>query len=146
MSKLDQTSGWLSLLALVIGLLGSAFTAWSFIYGKAESVVTVDDLDRHNTDDKSHPSITKSVKDVEVKIDVVAKNVEESRDVQIALGARLVRMLAAEAESNKNLKAAAANYYEQEFLILVRKGASVEEAMMQALRSPWYTRPRGVGY
>lgn len=140
--KSGQTRGWLELLAVVFSLIGAGYTGYTFLYNQTNSIVTTTELEQHDKSDKSHPSLVQSIKDCESKVDVLNKELEEDRDSQIALGARLVRMLASEQESERALKAASANYYEQEYLLLVKKGASIEEAMLGSLRQPWYTRPR----
>lgn len=140
--SIDQLGKKFALAATVAGLIGSAYGAFTFINGKTESVVTNAELDLHDKNEKAHPFILQSIKEYDIKVSAAEKAVEEARESQVALGARLVRMLATEQEPNKALKAAAANYYEDEYKRLIRKGATVEEAMLDSLRQPFYTRPR----
>jgi len=128
---------------LILALVGIAGIVWGFISSLAGNIVTETKLQEHNTNDKSHPTIVNNTKECEGKVEALSKRVEESYETEIALGSRLVRLLASDMESNRNLKAASANYYEQEFRRNIRKGQTVEEAILEALRSPFYNKPRG---
>lgn len=123
----------------VISVLWGAFT---YISTKTGAIITIVELDQHDSNEKAHPSITRNVVTCEDKVEALSKRVEESHDVEVALGARFVRLAASDQEPSKLLKAAAANYYEQEYRLLIKKGTSVEDAIIEALRSPFYLRPR----
>lgn len=141
-SKLDTTKNWLQLMLTAFGVISILYTVFNYIYGTVNSFVTEPRLQQHNIDDKSHPLIKQEVKDCEAKLDVLSKHIEELHEAEVDLGAQLVRITAADLETNKDLKMAAANYYEQEFRRLIKKGSAVNEARLDALRQPFYSRPR----
>lgn len=132
----------LQLFTMAWGVLGILWLCFSNVNGALGSVVTDSKLESHNINEKAHPFIHQNVKECEAKVELLSKHIEQSHDVEVALGARLTRILAADQETNRNFKSAAATYYEQEYRSLIRKGFSVEEAMLEALRQPFYTRPR----
>ncbi len=140
--KIHTLKEYLSLIiagAAVVSLLYGLFT---FIYTKTNSVITVTELQQHDINEKSHPNLIRNVDTCEDKLEALSRRVEESHSVEVALGARFVRLAASDQEPNKLLKAAAATYYEREYHILIKKGSTVEEAIIDSLRSPYYLRPR----
>lgn len=136
----DRLKHWLQLFLALSGVIG---IVWGSISAVAGNIVTESKLQEHNVNDKSHPIIVKNLEECEGRVEILSKRVEESHEVEVALGSRLVRIIAADQEVNRNLKAASANYYEQEFRHNIRKGLTVEEALLESLRSPFYNKPRG---
>jgi hypothetical protein len=136
----DKLKNWLQLFLAICGAIG---VVWGFLSSLSNNIVTDSKLQEHNINEKSHPFIISSTKECEGKVEALSKRIEESHDTEVALGARLVRLLASDMETNRNLKAASASYYEQEFRHKIRKGMSIEEAILESLRSPFYSRPRG---
>lgn len=135
----EKIKHWVQLFLAVSAAVGIIY---GFLSSIKNNIITEKDLQLHNTDDNSHPIIVKNLEVCEGKVESLSKRIEEAHEVEIALGAKLVRILAADMESNRNLKAAAANYYEQEFRHKIRKGLSIEEALLESLREPYYGRPR----
>ena len=131
-------------LQLFLAICTAIGVVWGFLSTLSNNIVTENKLQEHNVNDKSHPFIINTTKECEDKVEALSKRVEESHETQIALGARLVRLLAADMETNRNLKASSANYYEQEFRHKIRKGMVVEEAILESLREPNYRRPKGL--
>lgn len=60
----------------------------------------------------------------------------------VALWARLTRITAAEREPDRRVHADIASYYEDEFHRLESSGMQPSKAYLEALRGPWYNRPR----
>jgi hypothetical protein len=136
---MEQAKAWLQFLAVVSGLLGGLYTAGIAL---SDTVVTADELAQHDVGARSHPPIQEAVARCEAKAIAAQGRVEELRADQVAMGARMVRMISAEIEPRPALRAARASFYEDQFRGLVHRGMPIEEATLEALRTPWLNRPR----
>lgn len=59
-----------------------------------------------------------------------------------AVGKRLISIMAADLEKNPMLRSAASAFYREEYMRRIERGANVDDALNEALHTPWYERPR----
>lgn len=135
---MDKAKSWLQLLGVLFGLAGGVYACVSAVWG---SVVTTDELIDHDLAAKAHPPIQEAVARCEAKAIAAQGRIEELRADQVAMGARMIRMISAEIEPRPTLRAARARFYEDQFRNLMHRGMPVEEATLEALRTPWHNRP-----
>lgn len=136
---MEKLKGWLQLAAVAGGLAASVYAGASAIWG---DVAKTEDLVTHDLAGSAHPPLREAVERCEAKALAAQNRIEELRSDQVAIGGRIIRMVSADIERNAALRAARASYYEDQYRGLVQRGLPVEEAMLEALRTPWYSRPR----
>lgn len=136
---MEKAKAWLQLLGVVCGIVGGLYAGVSTVWG---SVVTTDELAGHDSAMNAHPPIREAVDRCEAKALAAQSRIEELRADQVAMGARMVRMISAEIEPRASLRAARASFYEDQYRSLVHRGLPIEEATLEALRTPWLNRPR----
>jgi len=137
-SKLGRLKGWLGLMGTLFAIITGAYTGVMTLWG---NVTTDQELLAHNESPIAHSVVRNQLEDMKERVELLGKRVDEEHSATVELGARLVRIDAADRERTHTLKAAAATYYETEFRRLIRKGVPVFDAVLEAMRSPWYDRP-----
>lgn len=136
---MEKAKAWLQILGVVFGLAGGLYTGVASVWTR---VAMKTELLDHNLAPRAHPPILEIVDRCEAKAMAAQGRIEELRADQVSMGARMVRMLAAELENRPALRAARASFYEDQYRGLVHRGLPVEEATLEALRTPWLNRPR----
>lgn len=137
-SKLGKLKGWAQLLGTLIAVGGGVYTAATGLWG---NVTTDSELIAHDQNPVAHSSLRDRLDECKERGNILSKRVEEEHLATVELGARLVRIDAADREPKHILKAAAASYYEGEYRRLVSRGVPVFEAVLDSMRGPWYNRP-----
>lgn len=97
------------------------------------SVVSQKDLIAHNLEVTSHPPLRDLQESCDEQAHLALKRVEELREDQVMTLRRLARLVAADAEPNRNRKADAARKAEAAFRREVRKGTKLEDAFIEAI-------------
>jgi hypothetical protein len=143
-TRLSRIEGWIKLGIAFCALVGTIWGGTIAIIGAVGSVATDKELAMHDQAKEAHIPLQEELDKCLASSLAMGARIEEGHDDTIALTRRMVRLIAADRESKHPLKAAAATFYEEEFRRLTRKGLRVEEAMLEALRTPWYDRPRGM--
>lgn len=130
----------------VVALVGSAWTGLNYFWASVANVATDGELasavEKHNGLDGAHPKLqsrTDGVNKYAVSLD---QELRAQRHQSENLGARIVRLIAADAEPNPALRAAAASYYERLYRRLVQRGATIDDAISEAIDTPWPQRPK----
>jgi hypothetical protein len=141
--KMKKTEGWFKLLAAIFAVLGSAWVGVMSLWSIVGNVSTDKELGDHDSSVYAHKPLRTELVDCKIASENLSRRIDKEHQETVMLGGRMTRMVAADREPNRNLKAAAATYYQEEYLRLIRKGHGVEEAMLESLRSPWYDKPRG---
>jgi hypothetical protein len=137
-SKLGRLKGWLGLMGTLFAIITGAYTGVMTLWG---NVTTDTELLAHNDNPISHSALRNQIDDLRERVELCGKRVDEEHSATVELGARLVRIDSADRERKHELKAAAATYYETEYRRLIRRGTPVFDAVLEAMRSPWYDRP-----
>lgn len=140
--KLRRAEGWAKLIASVVAIIGSVWVGIMTLWSTVGDVTTDKELMEHNDGPKAHPPLRQELDKCLDTTDAMSKRIEKDYQETVVLGGRLTRLIAADRESNHSMKAAAATYYQEEYMRNIRKGLGVEEAMLEALRAPWYDRPK----
>lgn len=118
---------------------GAVWVFYSQLATDTEVKSAVQDHDRAIT---SHPLFVERLASIESKQASLQEDVEMGRAADVALGSKLVSLIAADREPTPALRAAAASFYREEYARLVRKGEPIEDALLEALRTPWHHRQR----
>lgn len=117
-------------------------TAGLWSYGQYQNLSTDAEVTSaivsHNIASKAHPSLHEKIDILLKEQKSIKETLEKSREDEIALGERIISLLAAEREPDRNKKAAAASFYREEYRRLIRKGLSIEDAMLESLRESWH--------
>lgn len=140
--KVKKAEGWFKLAAAVFAVLGTVWVGIMSMWSAVGNITTDKDLDSHNAAPTAHMPLRAELIDCREAAAGLSQRIEKNHQDTVVLGGRMIRWIAADREPNRALKAAAATYYQEEYLRLVRKGTGVEEALLEALRSPWYDKPR----
>jgi hypothetical protein len=140
--RLRRAEGWFKLIAAILAVFGSAWVGVMTLWSAVGNVTTNKELEAHNAAVTAHAPLRAELARCRDSTEELSRRIEKDHQDTVVLGGRMTRLVAADRESNRALKAAAATYYQEEYLRLVRKGVGVEEAMLEALRLPWYDRPR----
>jgi hypothetical protein len=124
--------------ATVFGLVGLLWGAYVSLDRRAESLVTAEDLARHDSDHAAHAFLLNLNQQCEGRADALRAELRGQKDSAVELGAQLVRMAASDRESRPELRARSAAKAEQRYRHALRRGASIEEALREALRHGVY--------
>lgn len=140
---LDKTKNLVHAAAIIIGA-ASAFsgTIWVFYTQLATDKEVANVMDVHDKSLFSHPLLRERLESLEMKQARLQEDVEMGHAADVALGSKLVSLIAADREPDRHLQALAATFYREEYGRLVRKGMPLEDALLEALRTPWHDRPR----
>ena len=140
---LEKTKNLAHALAVIIGA-GSAFggTVWVFYNQLSTDTEVTSAVQDHDKALTSHPLLRDRIKTLESRQAKLQEDVEMGHAADVALGSKLVSLIAAEREPSPGLRAAAATFYREEYARLIRKGSPLEDALLEALRTPWHDRPR----
>jgi hypothetical protein len=141
--KMRKAEGWFKLAGAVFAVLGSAWVGAMTLWSAVGNVTTDKELESHNAAPTAHMPLRAELIECRESANALGKRIEKDHQDTVVLGGRMIRWIAADREPNRSLKAAAATYYQEEYLRIVRRGIGVEEAMLESLRSPWYDKPRG---
>lgn len=140
---LDKTKNFAHALAVIFGaasaVCGAVWVFYSQLATDKEVMSVVQDHDKMLT---SHPLLRQRLESIEAKQASLQEDVEMAHDADVALGSKLVSLIAADREPNNSLRAAAASFYREEYARLIHNGKPVEDALLEALRTPWHDRPR----
>ncbi len=129
-------------LGVIFSLVASTYAGFMVISGKLERVLIDSDMQEHDRSISAHPPLRGDIYDCKDMASKLAKALDDEHKSTIAMSSHLIRIIAADREPNRALRAASATYYEQEFIRLVNKGETIESAFLISLRTPWYTKPR----
>lgn len=140
---LEKTKNLVHALAVIIGA-ASAFggTVWVFYNQLSTDAEVTSVMDLHDKAIKSHPLLRDRLESLEQKQAKLQEDVEMGHAADIALGSKLVSLIAADREPDRSLRAAASSFYREEYARLIRKGTPLEDALLEALRTTWHDRPR----
>lgn len=123
---------------------GAVLSAALWSYAHYQSLATdnevVEVVEAHNKASNAHPSTYDTLQLLLKEQRELKAIVQQGRADDVMLGERLVSLIAADREPDRNRKAQAATWYREEYRRLVRKGETIEDALLQALRTPWRTR------
>lgn len=119
---------WIPIIGLLISTVAGSFYAAQHQGSGPEN--HEEPLREHNGDPLAHPPLRDELRECMA----LGNRLEALRDDQQAVAARLVRLVASDLERDSRKRALAANEAEEEFRRLLRSGASLEDAMIGALR------------
>jgi hypothetical protein len=123
-------------------VISSAATATAgFAWATYGWFTTDEELQEHNVNPRSHQALLDRIEVLEGADKLLFEKLSFGRNAAIELGARIVRLIAADAETNRALKAAAADYREAIYRRSIESGHSVESAVREAIATPWFKRP-----
>lgn len=129
-------------IANVVYVVGGAMLSaaiWS--YGQYQQLATDAELSisiaSHNNQLVAHPSILDKLNKIEELCTKNGSDIRATREDAIALGERLVSLLAADKTTDHAKRAAVATFYREEYRRLIRRGFSVDDAVLEALRTPY---------
>lgn len=129
-------------LAVIVGA-ASAFggTMWLFYEKLATDAELASYIEAHNKAPEAH-MLRDKLSMLEAKQAKLQEDVDIGHAADVALGSKLVSLIAADREPSNSLRAAAATFYREEYARLIRRGTPVEDAILEALRTPWHERRR----
>lgn len=119
----------------IISAAAWGYVQYSALATEAELTATVS---AHDHSAESHPSMRGTLEIILKEQRELKTLVLQGRENDLALGERLVSLIAADREPDRARKAAAAAFYREEYRLLTRRGAAVEDALLEALRTPWH--------
>lgn len=129
----EKVKSYLTIVGISLSLVASIYAGVSVIWGKLGNVVTRDGLIEHDLDKDSHPPLRTEQEFALTQANLAIKRVEELREDQVMMMARLVRLVAADFERDVRKKSMRATLAEQAFRRQVLHGESLEGAFLSAL-------------
>lgn len=113
----------------------------TFVWSSIGRLATDEEVGTHNLDHLAHAPLRERIESLETRYGALSDRVYKADSATIALGARIVSLVAADRESRRELRADAATFYREEYMRLIHRGTAVEDAVVEALRAPWLARP-----
>lgn len=133
-SLVERVKAAAQFVGAITAAAGTALTVVKYAMGL---VVTREELEKHNSSKTSHIEVQRRLESLEEsRVELYAK-VNAANSAMVYLGERLVSLTAADREPDKNKKSDAADFYRTEYHYYVKKGYSVENAFLEALRTPY---------
>ena len=141
MVKIKQVMSLADLAKALVAIGSAGATAFAIIVAALNWIATDEELSAHNLNARSHGAIQDRLERIEKLQEKLSARNEETRAAAVTVLRRVIRMTAADREPVSRSRAAAADFYEEEFDILLRQNKPLEDAFLEALRTPWHDRP-----
>jgi hypothetical protein len=133
-SPAAKLKAWLGLLSAVLALIGAIYGPLNTLW---DEITTDTELAAHDGSHGAHGPLSARLDSCEARAEVLNRRIEEQYEATVELGARLVSLESAEAETRRNHKADTAAKKVTEYRRLVRHGMPVPDAIPEAMRGPW---------
>jgi len=144
---LAQAERWAKVAAVVAAVGGSAWTGINLLRNSVTDVTTDGELKKaletHNGEKSAHEgTLGAGVRALSSQAMRTSEEIRACRKDAADMGARIVSLQAALEEPNGAIRAAAAAYYTRLYRRLVARGVPPDDAINEALDTPWSGRPR----
>lgn len=138
---------WAKVAAVIAAVGGSAWTGINLLRNSVTDVTTDGELKKalsdHNAEKAAHEAtLGAGVRALSSQAMKTSEEIRQCRKDAADMGARIVSLQAALEEPNNALRAAAAAYYTRLYKRLIARGVSPDDAINEALDTPWPGRPR----
>lgn len=141
MTKLKQVVSLADLVKALVAIGSAGATAFAIVVSALNWFASDEELSDHNLNARAHTAIQERLERIEKLQEKLSARNEETRAASVTVLRRVIRMTAADREPVARYRAAAADFYEEEFDILLRQNKALEDAFLEALRTPWHDRP-----
>lgn len=125
----------------LIGVLGTMGLVWAYVSASVGSMTTDLELTQHDVSPTSHAALTKRIEYLEASLKDAWVRLDESREVELDVTTRVIRLVAVYDERDARKRAIMAYFYQEEFLRLVEKEKLlIPDACRRALDTPYRDR------
>ncbi len=135
MKRVGVTVQVLIICCTLVGMLWAGAQDFVTLFG---GVVTKPELEQHNESKLSHPPLSSVDADLAQRLHELKQELAAQQKANEELGAQLVYVLAYSSETRSgSLKKAAAQFYRNEYKLMIARGVPVQDAIEEALEVPW---------
>jgi hypothetical protein len=131
---------------MTCAVLGSAATGITLLWSSVGNIATNGEVreavSKHDQNKDAHETLQSGIRALSGQDMKAAEEVRAAKKTAEDLGARLVRLIAADAEPNPYYRALAAQFYERLYRRLIQRGVGVDDAISEAIDTPWTGRPK----
>lgn len=144
--RLAFAERWVKVLFTITAVVGSAWvgvnTFWQSVGNVATDSELAGEVQKHDKDKEAHAPLRDVFRALNAQDMHLESELRECRKANEEIGARVTRLIAADAEPNPKIRKLAADYYERVYRRLVSRGVKAGDAVLEALDTPWPGRPR----
>lgn len=140
--KIKKAVNFLEIGKALVALGSAMLTAGGVVWASYSWFTTDQELLEHNLSLQAHSPFRDELATLKKLLEDNAKQCSDSRDGAVLALRFAIRERAADREPDHRFKKLAADFYEEEFEALVRKGKPLQDAFTDSLRTTWFDRPR----